>query len=67
MAWKIKNIIPMVDIDERGRFVKIYRITYTIDNKYEDWVDVPADKYDPDYVKKLLDELEKKHKALLGE
>ena len=45
MAYKIVGITPMVDIDERGRFYKIYRVKFTVDEQIEDFIDIPEKEF----------------------
>ena len=60
---KIVNVMSAMDIDPSGRFVKIYRVEYTVDDKISDWLDVPADKFSESYVKseiiRKVEELQK--------
>ena len=51
---KIHKEIPGMDIDETGRFVKVYRIEFVIDGKIQDWIDVPEDKFSDSYVAELI-------------
>ena len=65
MTYKIVDIIPMVDIDKTGRFVKIYRVKFLV-NGIEDFIDVPESEYTEEKVKKLIEERVKTHLKLLG-
>jgi len=63
--YKIISITPLMDIDEAGRFIKIYRIRFKVD-EIEDFVDVKASEYKPEKVKELVEEKVKTHLELLG-
>jgi len=64
--YEIVNIRPLVDIDERGRFIKIYRVYYKLPNGEEDWIDIPADKFTESYARKLIEEKVEEVKKLLS-
>ena len=64
MEYKIVSIVPLVDITPQGKFVKFYRVRFTF-NDIEDYVDVPEDKYNPEYVRKLVEERVRSHAELL--
>lgn len=64
--YKIIEIRPMVDIDSRGRFYKIYRVRFQY-KEIEDYVDVPESEYDEATVKKKIEERIKVHEKLLSE
>ena len=64
MSYKIIEIRPLVDIDESGRFVKIYRVKFRY-NDIEDYVDVREEEYSAEKVKKIIEERVKEHEKLL--
>ena len=64
MEYKITEIRPLVDIDESGRFVKIYRVKFRY-NDIEDYVDVREEEYSAEKVKKIIEERVKEHEKLL--
>jgi len=64
--YKIIEVLPTVDIDAKGRFVKVYRVTFTY-NDIEDWIELPEDRYSEKEVRKEIEKKIKEHKALLGE
>lgn len=61
VEYKIIRIVPLLDIDEMGRFYKKYRVYFKF-NKHEDWVDISEDKFTTENVKK---EVERKIKTIL--
>jgi len=64
--YKIVEVLPTVDIDNKGRFIKVYRVTFTY-NDIEDWIELPEDQYSEKAVRKAIEAKIKEHKALLGE
>jgi len=64
VEYKITEIRPLVDIDESGRFVKIYRVKFRY-NDIEDYVDVREEEYSAEKVKKIIEERVKEHEKLL--
>jgi len=63
--YKITRISIFTDIDEEGRFVKIYRVYFEAYG-LKDYVDIPEDKYNTETVKKLIEERIRTHRELLG-
>ena len=63
---KIVAIEPRTELEPTGRLKKVYRIYYDIEGKIVDWVDIPEDNLEPDYVKSIIIEKAKKLGALLG-
>ena len=64
MEYKIIEIIPMLDIDKAGKFVKIYRVKFVF-NDIEDFVDIPESEYTEENVKKKIEEKVRVHEKLL--
>ena len=64
--YKIVSITPLVDIDERGRFVKIYRVRYTYKD-IEDFIDIPESEYSEKAVREKIEQRIKEHEKLLSE
>jgi len=62
--YKIVEVVPLMDIDKRGRFVKVYRVKFEY-NGMEDFVDIPEDKYKPEEVRKRIEEVVSAHRELL--
>ena len=62
--YKIVEVTPLMDIDKRGRFVKVYRVKFEYKGM-EDFIDIPEDKYKPEEVKKRIEEVISTHKELL--
>ena len=58
------EIRPLVDIDERGRFVKIYRVKFEY-NGIQDYVDIPESEYSADKVKEIIEKRVAEHEKLL--
>jgi len=54
----------MMDIDRRGKFVKIYRVKFEY-NGIEDFVDVPEGEYKPEKVREKIEEVIRTHRDLL--
>jgi hypothetical protein len=50
---KITEVRPLLDIDARGRFVKKYRVSFTVDG-IEDWVDIPEEEFSAERAKELV-------------
>jgi len=62
--YKIIEVMPLMDIDKRGRFVKIYRVKFEY-NGIEDFVDVPEEEYKPEKVREKIEEVIRTHRDLL--
>jgi len=43
--FRIISITPMMDIDELGRFFKIYRVRFKVKEVVEDFIDIPAPEF----------------------
>lgn len=54
--YKIISITPMIDIDERGRFFKKYRVTYRFGNT-EDFIDIREEEFSADKARKLIERI----------
>jgi len=65
MEYKIKQILPTVDISPRGEFIKVYRVTFEW-NGMEDYIELPESEYSSDKVKELIEKKIAEHKKLLG-
>jgi len=53
-----------MDIDKRGRFVKVYRVKFEY-NGMEDFIDVPEEEYKPEKVREKVEKVIKAHQELL--
>jgi len=62
--YTIVEVVPMMDIDRRGKFVKIYRVKFEY-NGIEDFVDVPEGEYKPEKVREKIEEVIRTHRDLL--
>ena len=63
--YKIVSITPLMDIDEAGRFIKIYRVRFKVD-EIEDFVDIKAAEYSPEKVKEEVEKKVEAHLKILG-
>ena len=63
--YKIISITPLMDIDEAGRFIKIYRVRFRVDD-IEDFVDIKAAEYSPEKVKEEVEKKAEAHLKILG-
>jgi len=50
---KITEVRPLLDIDARGRFVKKYRVSFTVDG-IDDWIDISEEEFSAEKVKELV-------------
>jgi len=62
--YKIVEVVPLMDIDKRGRFVKVYRVKFEY-NGMEDFIDVPEEEYKPEKVREKVEKVIKAHQELL--
>ena len=65
MEYEIIEIKPLVDIDPKGRFVKIYRVYYKYKD-IEDFVDIPEAEYSEEKVREVIEKKIETHMKLLG-
>ena len=63
-GYKIVRIIPLTDIDEMGRFIKVYRVVFKYPDGVEDWVDIPEEEFSEEEVRRRIEEKVKTYLAL---
>jgi len=53
-------------ITPEGEFREVYEVSFTID-KVQYFVEIPKEKFDPDYVRKVVEEEARKIAAIAGQ
>jgi len=54
--FRIISVTPMMDIDELGRFFKIYRVRFKVKEVVEDFIDIPAPEFTAEEAEKRVKE-----------
>lgn len=63
--YQIIRVLPMVDIDVMGRFIKKYRVYYKF-GEIEDWIDLKEEEFSKENAIKVIEAKIAEMKKLLG-